>query len=99
MMKRGTRIAEGLRHTKAFVAPHQLTWQAGAVCRFAIEDAVYDLKAVNPREKRTTDTRTPRLPVPKSGRTSGSAGRPGRLAWPLPSDITPNRTQYDPAGD
>jgi type I restriction enzyme M protein len=25
----------------------------------AIEDAVYDLKAVNPREKKTTDTRTP----------------------------------------
>jgi type I restriction enzyme M protein len=25
----------------------------------AIEDAVYDLKAVNPREKRKTDTRTP----------------------------------------
>lgn len=25
----------------------------------AIEDAVYDLKAVNPREKRVTDTRTP----------------------------------------
>jgi type I restriction enzyme M protein len=25
----------------------------------AIEDAVYDLKAVNPREKKITDTRTP----------------------------------------
>lgn len=25
----------------------------------AIEDAVYDLKAVNPREKKVTDTRTP----------------------------------------
>lgn len=50
---------EGLRHTKAFVALHQLTSQAGPVCRFATEDAVHDLKAVNPREKRTTDTRTP----------------------------------------
>jgi hypothetical protein len=50
---------EGLRHTKALVALHQLTSQAGPVCRFATEDAVHDLKAVNPREKRTTDTRTP----------------------------------------
>lgn len=25
----------------------------------AIEDAIYDLKAVNPREKTVTDTRTP----------------------------------------
>lgn len=58
-LRKADRIAEADALLPAIESAEKAAREATARAQ-AIDDAVYDLKAINPRERKTTDTRTPK---------------------------------------